>query len=63
MELHSKEMCLVKPRSNSNLHSGNTLFWLKKEIKKRHYGNSGLGLAQDRIEVCKVALFLTTPGN
>ena len=34
MELHSKEMCLVKPRSNSNLHSGNTLFWLKKWLKK-----------------------------
>ena len=29
----------------------NTLFWLKKWLKK-YYRNSGLGLAWDRIEVC-----------
>ena len=34
VEPHSKEMDFVKPRSNSNLNSHNTLFWLKKWFKK-----------------------------
>ena len=43
VELRSVEQYLVKQRSNSNLHSRNTLFWLKKWLK-RYYGKEGLGL-------------------
>ena len=42
VELRSVEQYLVKQRSNSNLHSRNTLFWLKKWLK-RYYGKEGLG--------------------
>ena len=46
VELYSAELCSVEPcsvelRSNSNLHSGNTLFCLKKVIKK---GIVGMGV-------------------
>ena len=44
MEMHSAEM-----RSNSNLHSSNTLFSLKRGLKK-YWGNENLSLAWDRIK-------------
>ena len=34
VKLHSKEVRLVKLRSNPNLHPRNTLFWLKKWLEK-----------------------------
>ena len=55
MELHSAEL-----HSDSNLHSHNTLFWLKKVVKKGYYGNESWGLAWDRVEVCQINPFYTT---
>ena len=59
MELYSAVLRSVKLRSNSNLHSRNTLFWLKRRLKG-YCGNGSLGLAWDRMEVCQVVLFNTT---
>ena len=39
MELHSAELRSMEVRSNPNLHSHNTLFWLKKVVKKGFYRN------------------------
>ena len=50
----------VQDYSNSNLHSRNTLFWLKKVVKIGYCGNQSLGLAWDCMEVRQVALFITT---
>ena len=50
----------VQDYSNSNLHSLNTLFWLKEVIKKGCYGNESLGLAWHRIKVCQINPFYTT---
>ena len=44
----------VQDCSNSNLHSCNTLLWLKKKAKKGYYNNESLGLAWDRMEVYKI---------
>ena len=41
MELHSAVLRSVKLRSNSNLHSRNTVFWLKRGLKK---GIGGMGV-------------------
>ena len=39
MELHSAELRSMELRSNPNLHSHNTLFWLKKVVEKGFYRN------------------------
>ena len=39
---------------------GEFFFQRKKMVKKGYYGNEGLGLAWDCIEVCQVAPFSTT---
>ena len=54
MELHSEEL-----RSNSNLHSRNPVFWLKRMVKKGYYGNESLGLAWDCVEVFQINPFYT----
>ena len=38
----------------------NTLYWLKKVVKKGYYGNESLGLAWDRVKVCQINPFYTT---
>ena len=50
MKLLSVELRLLRLCSNSNLHSHNTLFWLKNLLTKC-YRNEGLGLVWDRIVV------------
>ena len=47
MRVYEKSNKSVQDYSNSNLHSRNFLFWLRKVVKKGYYGNSGLGLAWD----------------
>ena len=42
---------MVQDHSNSNLHIPDTLFWLKKVVKKGYYGNESLRLAWDRIKL------------
>ena len=38
----------------------NTLFWLKKTVKKGYCGNESLSLAWDCVKVCQFDLFNTT---
>ena len=38
----------------------NTLFWLKKTVKKGYCGNKSLSLAWDCVKVCQFDLFNTT---
>ena len=42
------------------LHSRNTLFWLKKIVKKGYCGNERFGLVRDRIDVRWDSLFIIT---
>ena len=57
---YSKELHSAKLPSNSNFHSCNTHFWLKKVVKKGYYGNKSLGLAWDRVKVCQINPFYTS---
>ena len=58
MKLLSVELRLLRLCSNSNLHSHNTLFWLKNLLTKC-YRNEGLGLVWDRIVVVLDAPYLS----